>query len=141
MTRASAYLSPCRAVIVACAAVLGGGPCAAQPALPVLPSGADYSLLEVLYDAQPGAPLRYARFRFVMPDIGGALDYAEVAEDFQQLCDLYAAPQVAVWIEPVDQIVISFADRAIEFGTIDAETTQFFEAFRLEDAACIWEEF
>ena len=39
------------------------------------------------------------------------------------------------------QIVISLSDRAVPFGEADPEATQFFEAYRVEGGACIWEMF
>lgn len=113
----------------------------AQPELPDLPSGARIALQEVLIDTQTSGQIIYARFRFVAPEIGSALSYVDVMDDFPLLCDDFAAPQVAQWPDAVDQIVISFASRESEFGVADAEVTQFFEAFRLEDGRCIWEGF
>ena len=55
------------------------------------------------------------------------------------LCETLAVPYVAQHkLEPA-RVVISFSDRALDFGATDPDTTQFFEAYRLEDARCIWE--
>ena len=38
------------------------------------------------------------------------------------------------------QIVISIADRAVPFGTVDPEAVQFFEGYSIgADGGCVWE--
>jgi hypothetical protein len=39
------------------------------------------------------------------------------------------------------QIIISLEDRPVPFGEADPEAVQYFEAFRVENGACIWEVF
>ena len=109
--------------------------------IPAVPSGQVISLQELLLDVKPDGVLTYARFRFVTPEIGATRTYADVESDFAFLCTEYALPIVKEGTAKVDQIVISFASQPVEFGVADPDTTQFFEAFRVEDGACIWEEF
>lgn len=116
---------------------------AAVPALAQevsVPSGQTVTLQEVLLDDAPGA--LWVRFRFLAPEIardGGSLTPDAASADMEYLCQDLAVPYLADHdIEPA-RIVISLADRPVEFGASDPEATQFFEAYRLEDARCIWE--
>ena len=113
---------------------------AAEPV--AVPSGQEVTLNEVLIDENPGAP--WLRFRFVAPGIarGGAeVDHETAARDMDALCDSFAIPYVAQYQLDVSRIVISFSDRDVPFGAADAEATQFFEVYSIEDSRCIWEEF
>lgn len=105
-----------------------------------VPSGQDVTFQESFYEEQADGAL-WARFRFVMPAIarGGEVGYAEVADDFLHLCDVYVLPGLDGDLPK--QIVISLADRETEFGVPDPAATQFFEAFRVESGACMWEGF
>ena len=114
---------------------------AATPAVAVdVPSGQPVELQEVLVDTV--AEEVWLRFRFVAPQVardGGTMDYEAAAEDMAHLCDTLAIPYAAEYDLNGDVIVISLADRITEFGVADVEATQFFEAFRPVDNACIWE--
>lgn len=122
---------------------LACGSAAAGQDLPDLPSGLKLALHERILDVKPDGVLTYARFRFVAPAIGasGGPGYAELAEDFQVLCDRYALPLSKSDPTMPDRIVISIADRETELGVVNPEATQFFELFRPDSARCIWEEF
>ncbi|WP_306005826.1 DUF6497 family protein [Aquicoccus porphyridii] len=128
--------------MVAAGAKASAGDPGAMP-VPPLPSGLDAELHEMFLDVKPDGLLTYARFRFIAPDIAGAdaPDFSERIGDMEFLCDSYAMPHVAATPEPVDRIVISLSDRAVAFGQPDPDATQFFEAFSIENGACIWEEF
>lgn len=119
-------------------------PVAAQDAVPVAtPSGVEVSLQEWLLDTQPTGEV-FARFRFVAPEIDrakGRFTLVDLEADFQVLCEEFALINVAAQPAAVDRIVISLADRQVEFGYADPEATQYFEAFRVENATCIWEFF
>lgn len=104
-----------------------------------VPSGQALDFQESFYERREDGTLS-ARFRFIMPAIGGEVGYAEVADDFLTLCEVYALPALEDRDIP-DEIVISLADRATEFGVTNPEATQFFEAFRPEGATCIWDGF
>ena len=108
-----------------------------------VPSGQQVSLLDVVLDA-PGPEGLAARFRFVAPAIakdGGTVDFETASADMAHLCQAFALPRmVETGVAPA-QIIISFSDRPVPFGEAAPEATQFFEAYRIEGDACIWEAF
>ena len=106
----------------------------------VLPSGLEVELQEMLWD-RPGGGLVY-RFRFVAPELSVKdEDFEALRADLEHLCNDFALPKLAnVGPEP-SQIIISLADRQSEFGVIDPDVTQVFEAYSVENGACIWEFF
>jgi hypothetical protein len=109
-------------------------------ALIAVPSGQVVTLQEVVWNA-PGAQGLTLRFRFVAPGIapGGGVDFEAAMADMQALCDTFALPRTAEFGPLVQQVIISLADRAVVFGATEPDVTQFFEAYRIEDVACIWE--
>jgi uncharacterized protein DUF6497 len=116
-------------------------PAAAQQALKV-PSGQPVTLGEVLVDDSPGA--LWVRFRFVAPQIGndaGQVNYETSSGDIDYLCEALVLPYLAQYDLTPTRVVISLSDRSVPFGTADPDATQFFEAYRPENAACIWEAF
>ncbi len=121
--------------------LLGALICFATPALAFdVPSGQPVELQEVLVD-DLGAEI-WLRFRFVAPQIarvGGTVTSGDAAPDMAYLCEAVAVPYIAEYSLTGQVIVVSLADRATEFGAMDPDATQFFEAFRLSDGICIWE--
>ena len=116
---------------------------AGEDAVVAVPSGQDVRLLEVVLNA-PGPDGVAARFRFVAPAIakdGGEIDFETASADMAHLCQTYALPKLAELGPVPTQIIISFSDRAVPFGQAAPEATQFFEAYRIEGDACIWEAF
>jgi Family of unknown function (DUF6497) len=111
----------------------------ALPALALeLPSGQSADLQEVLVDDLGSET--WLRFRFVAPQISrAAADADETAQDMLFLCTHLALTYIADFDLSGDVIVVSLADRALEFGVADPDATQFFEAFRAQDGTCIWE--
>ena len=63
------------------------------------------------------------------------------AIDIEALCADFALPYLRDNNTQVTRIVISMADRELEFGATDPEATQFFDMFRPENGSCIWEDF
>lgn len=110
-------------------------PVAAQ----TVPSGQPVTLQEVLIDAV--GTESWLRFRYIAPEItrDASADPEITFTDMTHLCEAEALPYIADFDLSGDVIVISLADRATEFGIADPEATQFFEAFRVQDDACIWE--
>lgn len=107
-----------------------------------VPSGQPIDLSEVLVDAQSSKT--WLRFRFLAPRIAvgeGQLTYSEVEMDFQHLCDELAVPYIAEYALSGDVVVISMADRDVPFGEADPDSIQYFEAFRIQNGTCVWEEF
>jgi hypothetical protein len=108
-----------------------------------VPSGQLVTLQDVIWNV-PGPAGLAIRFRFLAPAIakdGGTVDFATAAADMAHLCQTYALARLAEFGPQPSQIIISFADRALAFGEPAPEATQFFEAFRIENDACIWEAF
>lgn len=107
-----------------------------QEESPAVPSGIHLELQEIRLEL--GSDDALARFRYVAPDLD---HYAFVAieEDFPALCTDHVLPWARTRAESVTRVVISFASVPVEFGAATPGVTQFFEQFRLENDACIWE--
>ena len=141
----------CRFAVIA---VLVAGPLAAQEGAvdlvvepgdgtPIeVPSGQDVTLQDVIWNA-PGPDGLALRFRFLAPGIapGGGVAFETASADMQHLCDTYALPRVAEQGPHPEQVIISLSDVAVPFGEAAPEATQFFESYRIEDGACVWEMF
>ena len=102
-----------------------------------VPSGREVRALDVITNA-PGPAGATARFRFVVPKLTAAED---TSADMQVVCDDYALPRVEAMVPAPQQIIIVFADRVVPFGEAAPDAVQFFEAFSMQDGACIWEVF
>lgn len=100
-----------------------------------VPSGRAVSFLDVITNA-PGADGAAARFRFVAPGLQAGED---ASADMQALCDSYALPRIEGMVPAPQQIIIVLSDRPVPFGEAAPEAVQFFEAYRPEEGACIWE--
>lgn len=130
-----------RAVMLGVAAGLACAvPAAGAQELPALPSGQALSLIEVIDEPAPAGGT-WSRWRYLAPEIGKTLSFADIEADFAHLCQRHALPELAARGAAVEQIIISMADRKLEFGAADPDATQFFEAFRIEGQDCIWEGF
>lgn len=104
-----------------------------------VPSGRALELIDIVTNA-PGPQGATARFRFLVPGLRES-DLEGSAADMQALCDTYALPRIGGMVPAPQQIIISFASEATPFGEPAPEIVQFFEAYRIESAACIWEAF
>ena len=102
-----------------------------------VPSGRVVQALDVVTDLA-GPQGATARFRFVVP---GLLPEEDASADMQAICDSYALPRTEGMVPAPQQIVITFADRALPFGEPAPDAVQFFEAYSLQDGSCIWEMF
>jgi hypothetical protein len=108
-----------------------------------VPSGQPITLLDVIWNV-PGPLGMATRFRFLAPAIArgeGSVDFEVAAADMMHLCQNFARPKVLGADLAPTQIIISLSDRDVPFGQSDPDATQFFEAYRLENGACIWEVF
>lgn len=122
--------------------------CLTLTALPVMaeevpvPSGQPVTFLEAILN-EAGPDGMTARFRFVAPGIaeGGGVAFETAASDMAYLCETYALPRIAVTGPMPAQVVISLSDRPVPFGQAAPEVTQFFEAYSIDGATCIWEAF
>ncbi|WP_342586142.1 DUF6497 family protein [Leisingera sp. ANG-Vp] len=116
---------------------------AADASEPVaVPSGQPVTLAEVLLDDAPGQT--WVRFRFLAPEIAretGTVSYEAAAPDMDHLCETLALPYLAENGLTPARVVISLSDRMVPFGAQNPAATQFFEAYRPENASCMWEAF
>ncbi len=103
-----------------------------------VPSAQPVYLHEVLADEAPGD--LWLRFRFVAPDLPAGAQAAAGA-DMAHLCASVALPYLTDHALHPARIAISLADRAVPFGEIAPEATQYFELFSSANATCIWEAF
>lgn len=104
-----------------------------------VPSGRELSLIDVITNA-PGPSGAAARFRFLAPDLVPEDVEASVA-DMQAVCDSFALPRTDGMVPVPQQIIITFMSAAVPFGEAAPDVVQFFESFRVEDGACVWEVF
>lgn len=105
-------------------------------AIPV-PSGLAVRLIDVLADEN--GPRGYTlRFRFLVPELPGAVTQTDMlALDMHQLCQTFARPLAEkMQIYPA-QFVISLADREVPYGETAPDAVQLFDAFILQDDACV----
>lgn len=116
---------------------------AQDDALIDVPSGQPIKLIDTIWGV-PGPNGLTVRFRFLAPQIEralGRMTFIEAEADMAHLCQHFALPRVAAPGPAISQIIISLSDRVVGFGEISPDATQFFEAYRPEDGACIWEGF
>lgn len=106
-----------------------------------LPSGLRPELREVLVEEISGE--NWVRFRFVLPELSPTVpaqkSFEDVMADFEPLCAKTALPYIAEYDLAADKVMISLADRLVDFGVADPDAVQFFELFRIENSVCIWE--
>ena len=104
-----------------------------------VPSGRSLSLIDVITNA-PGPEGATARFRFLAPGLQSE-DAAGAAADMQAVCDSFAVKRIDGMVPAPQQIVIVFAGEAVPFGEAAPDVVQFFESYRVENGACVWEVF
>lgn len=108
-----------------------------------VPSGQAVVLQDIIWNSEgPEGPA--PRFRFVAPAIardGGSIGFDLAEADLLELCQNYARTALAEKGMAAPLVLLSIADRAVEFGTSDPEATQYFEAFRIEGDTCVREIF
>jgi hypothetical protein len=107
-----------------------------------VPSGQPVTFVEAILN-EAGPEGLTARFRFIAPGIaeGGGVDFETAAADMEFLCQSYALPRIAATGPAPSQVVISLSASAVPFGEAAPDVTQFFEAYRIDGATCIWEAF
>lgn len=108
-----------------------------------VPSGQVVTYLDMISSA-PDSGEAVVRFRFVAPAIardGGAVSAEEAQQDMEFLCRSFVLPRLSKEKAAPEQVIISFADRELPFGEPSPDATQFFEAYRIENGACVWEAF
>ncbi|MEX1235170.1 MAG: DUF6497 family protein [Roseovarius sp.] len=114
-----------------------GATCAvASPDPVVLPSGISARLHEVIGPEEGHLRLRYVADGF--DPLG--VDPEVLLADMTFLCENSVLPEVeALGTSP--RITVSIADRPAEFGVLDTDVRQSFEAFTIDGDTCIWEAF
>lgn len=126
---------------LAAIAAVAAGVALAEPV--TVPSGQVVEFLDVVRDAEGTSETTW-RFRFVAPRIARDSDDIPIdmaLADIDALCKGFVLERLAEAGEAPAQIIISLSDRPVEFGASVPEATQLFEAYRIEDGACIWEGF
>jgi hypothetical protein len=124
--------------------IIGAAICAALPAFAQdLPSGQAVTLHDSLLEVQPANNEIWLVLRYLAPAIqqgaDGALTYADVAKDMDELC-LYDGMEALSRTEAnVAQIVIVLMDQPVERGIPNPDVTQFISAYLPTDAGCIWQ--
>ncbi|WP_367313248.1 DUF6497 family protein [Aestuariibius insulae] len=110
----------------------------AEQAVLDVPSGQEVMLFDLVLEPET----KVARFRFLAPSIGTAgLSFTDMERDFPHLCSAYALPALEANGWEAEKIVISLSDRETPFGETVPNVIQFFEAFAIEEATCLWEPF
>lgn len=129
-----------KALILVALAALAGCQDEAGAGLKVdVPSGRSLSLIDVITNA-PGPEGATARFRFLAPDLSSE-DAEAAAADMQALCDTFAVERIDGMVPAPQQIVITFMSEAVPFGEAAPQVVQFFESYRPDNGACVWEVF
>lgn len=127
------------ALTAALAVVAGAGGASADGGTTMLPSGAEAALHDVMVDADTQA----LRLRFVVPQLGedyGA-DPDSVLADMIALCEKHGTALRAEHGADWQGVIITLMAKPVEFGAMDPDTVQFFDAFTVENGRCIWDEF
>lgn len=109
----------------------------------LVPSGQGVTLQDIILDS-PGPDGPVARFRFVAPQIArdlGRIDAETSGIDMHYLCETIVLQTLAKDGPLPSSVVVSMADRALEFGVANPDATQFFESFRIEGNKCVGELF
>jgi hypothetical protein len=104
-----------------------------------VPSGRALTLIDIVTNAR-GPEGATARFRFLAPGLSPE-EAESAAVDMQALCDSFAIDRIDGMVPAPQQIIISFASEAVPFGEAAPEVVQFFESYRPENGACVWEVF
>ena len=100
----------------------------------MVPSGHTLSLFDVIMENDIG------RFRFVLPEIADDVAFEDIVDDLDYVCAEVALPALTQAGSGVSQLVISVSAAEVPFGEA-TDIVQYFQPFRREGDACIWEEF
>lgn len=99
-----------------------------------VPSGRTLTLFDVIMEPA------MARFRFVLPQAGDGVEFVDLVDDLQFLCEDVVVPALDEAGQDVPQLVISVSASEVPFGE-PTDVAQFFQPFGLQDGTCVWEEF
>lgn len=96
--------------------------------------------VEVIRDIRGPEGLTW-RFRFVAPEISrdeGSVEFEQASADMEFLCRDFAIPRLPTAGPRPQQVIISLSAENVEFGAINPEITQFFEAYSIKGETCVW---
>jgi hypothetical protein len=80
--------------------------------------------------------------RFLTPEIArteGRISFGDAEPDIVFLCQKVGLPLVVLTGGGVDQIIVNLMDRPVARGQRDPASTQFMNAYRVDQGDCIWE--
>lgn len=98
-----------------------------------VPSGQDVRFAERIYEIGPdGVTIRY---RFVAPSLSEQ-EFDASASDMDHLCAEFSGREEVDFSDIQHRIVVSLSEKAVAFGTTDANITQYFEVYSIEGGAC-----
>ncbi|WP_138933634.1 DUF6497 family protein [Roseovarius arcticus] len=101
-----------------------------------LPSGGQAYLYEVIGQGSDEVRLRYVSAKFDP----SALEPEALLADMTFLCQNNALV-LAGGSDAPQHVTVSLADRETEFGILNSDVSQSFEAFTIDRTTCIWEAF
>ncbi len=108
-----------------------------------VPSQQGVTLIDIIWNSEgPEGPA--PRFRFLAPAIarqGGTVPFAVAEADLQHLCEGFVLNALAERGLAAPLVLLTLADRAVEFGVTDPDATQYVDAFSLDGTTCIREVF
>lgn len=99
-----------------------------------VPSGRTLALVDVIMEQDMG------RFRFILPEIAQGVAFEDIVDDLDYVCVAVALPALTQAGSDVTQLVISVSAAEVPFGEA-TEIVQYFQPFRRDGDACVWEEF
>jgi len=120
--------------------LLGGAAYAGGEDALTLPSGQEVTLMEMRIEEGPDV----LRLRYLAPALGSPMtrpSFDKLTEDLEYLCAEKGLPEVQAQGLTAPQIVVSFSAEAVEFGVLSPDVPQIFEAFTVQNDACMLEVF
>lgn len=130
---------PIKAICALTLVVLGATPLAAQLRVEV-PSGQAITLLEKRVDLDSDI----VRLRFLAPDLASPLtrpSFEALGTDLEMLCSEFGLKTLLKDGPTPTQIVISLSAEPVDFGVMNADVEQVFEAFSVQNDTCMLEMF
>jgi hypothetical protein len=105
-----------------------------------VPSGQAIEFFEQRVDDATGA----VRLRFLAPDLDDPLkrpSFEDITLDLEMLCREFGVKTTLEDGLENTQIVISLSSEKVEYGVINSEVEQVFEAFSVQNGTCMLEMF
>lgn len=113
-------------LVPACAGAQSQLAVSAAEAQLVLPSGQSAQFVDAIPEGE------ITRFRFLAPQIAGAVSSEAALTDIDWICANFALPRAG----KAEQLVVSLMDRVVPFGETDPAATQYFEVFNVSGGTC-----